>query len=55
MKVSTFFAFIGGVLAGAAIAVLLAPETGEESRKKVKEAILKGIDNINSKLSEDGK
>ena len=55
MKPSTFFAFLGGVLAGATIAMLFTPETGSETRKKIKETILKEVENINSKLSENGK
>ena len=54
MKPSTFFAFIGGVLAGAAIAILLTPETGSEARKKIKDTILKKMDCINPKLSKNG-
>jgi len=55
MKPSTFFAFLGGVLAGATIAMLFTPETGSETRKKIKETILKEVENINSKLSDNGK
>ena len=54
MKPSTFFAFLGGVLAGAAIVMLFTPETGSETRKKIKDTILKEMDNINSKLSNNG-
>ncbi len=39
MKTDTFFAFIGGAIVGAAAALLLAPESGEETRKKIKESI----------------
>jgi gas vesicle protein len=42
-------AFIGGAVVGAAIGMLYAPETGEETRKKIKDALEKrGI-----KLSKD--
>ena len=36
MKPSTLLAFIGGALAGAAIALLYAPDKGENIRKKIK-------------------
>lgn len=39
MKSDTFFAFIGGAIVGAAAALLLAPESGEETRKKLKETV----------------
>lgn len=39
MKSDTFFAFIGGAIVGAAAALLLAPESGEETRKKIKESV----------------
>lgn len=39
MKTDTFFAFIGGAIAGAAVALLLAPESGEETRKKIKDSV----------------
>jgi hypothetical protein len=35
--------------------MLFTPETGSETRKKIKETILKEVENINSKLSENGK
>lgn len=34
-------AFIGGALAGAAAGLLLAPEKGEDQRKKIKDALEK--------------
>ncbi|MBQ0006785.1 MAG: YtxH domain-containing protein [Alistipes sp.] len=39
MKTDTFFAFIGGAIVGAAAALLLAPESGEQTRKKIRESI----------------
>ena len=36
MKPSTLLAFIGGALAGAAVALLFAPDKGENIRKKIK-------------------
>ncbi len=37
MKQSTLLAFIGGALAGAAAALLLAPDSGANTRRKIKE------------------
>lgn len=34
-------AFVGGAIAGAACGLLLAPEKGEDSRRKIKEALEK--------------
>jgi len=39
MKTDTLFAFIGGALVGAAAALLFAPESGEETRKKIKDSV----------------
>lgn len=38
---ATAVAFIGGALVGAAAGILLAPEKGEDQRKKIKEALEK--------------
>lgn len=40
----TFFAFLGGAVAGAAVALLLAPEKGEVTRGKIKDMVDKGVD-----------
>jgi len=39
MKTDTLFAFIGGAVVGAAAALLFAPESGEETRKKLRESV----------------
>ena len=36
-SVKSLFAFIGGVAAGAAIALLFAPQSGEETRKQIED------------------
>ncbi len=36
-------AFLGGAVAGAAIALLLAPDSGDETRRKIKVFIDKGV------------
>ena len=37
MKYKGLFAFIGGALAGAAAAILLAPDSGDNTRRKIRE------------------
>lgn len=39
MKQSSFFAFLGGAVAGAAVALLLAPKSGSETRGMIKEFV----------------
>ena len=43
---SSMLAFLGGVAVGAAIALLLAPEKGEVTRKKIGDAVKDGHDKI---------
>lgn len=53
MKVSHLFTFIGGALLGAIIALLVAPESGEETRKKIKNKLEeKGIHLSKEQLDE---
>ncbi|MEO8085230.1 MAG: YtxH domain-containing protein [Bacteroidota bacterium] len=43
---NVLFALFGGLAIGAAIGILLAPEKGAETRKKVSEAVRKAADRI---------
>ena len=39
MKLSHIFAFVGGALAGVAVGMLLAPESGAETRQKIADVL----------------
>ncbi len=53
MKPSTIFTFLGGAALGALVAMLLAPESGRKTRKKIKRKLKKrGIDLSTDELSE---
>lgn len=47
---SVFAAFIGGAIVGGAIALLLAPESGKETRKKVADFLGKNGFDIDNDL-----
>ena len=60
---NSLLAFIAGAMAGAAVALLIAPESGEKTRKRIKdkavgvadaakEKILDGLDDIEAVLEE---
>ena len=51
MKTSNLMAFLGGVTVGAVVALLLAPEKGCETRKKIKETLENEIDKLKEKLN----
>ena len=53
MKASTFFTFLGGTALGAMIALLVAPDKGLDTRKKLRRKLKKhGIDLSKEELSE---
>ena len=51
MKSRTVIALLAGAAVGAALGILLAPDKGEESRKKVKQTAEDCIDKVKEKLS----
>ena len=51
MKSDNLFSFLGGVLVGAAVAILFAPESGEETRKKIKGTFDKEYQNLKEKIN----
>ena len=53
MKASTFFTFLGGAALGAMIALLVAPEKGSDTRKKLRHKLKEhGIDLSKEELNE---
>lgn len=51
MKTDNLFTFLGGVLVGAAVAILFAPESGEETRRKIKDTFDKEYQGLKDKLN----
>ena len=51
MKCDNFFAFLGGLIVGAGAAILFAPESGAETRKKIKNTFEKEYQNIKEKIN----
>ena len=54
MNNNSFFGLLTGLAAGAVLGILLAPEKGEETRRKVREAALDGYDELKDSLSDLG-
>jgi gas vesicle protein len=50
MKGDTLFAFLGGAILGAAVAILFAPDSGDETRKKIKDTFDKEYQTLKSKI-----
>ncbi len=46
MKTSNVMAFIGGAIAGAAVALLLAPDKGEVTRRRIKEFVEDEVEKV---------
>lgn len=51
MKGSNILAFLGGVLVGGIAALLLAPNSGEETRSQIKDMADEGIDTVRRKYN----
>ena len=51
MKCKGLLAFIGGALAGAAAAILLAPDSGENTRRKLREKAQQEYDHLKEKMA----
>ena len=51
MKCDNFFAFLGGLIVGAGAAILFAPESGAETRKKIKNTFEKEYQSIKEKIN----
>lgn len=51
MKTDSLFTFLGGVLVGAAVAILFAPDSGDETRKKIKETFDKEYQSLKDKFN----
>ncbi len=52
MERSSIFAFLGGALVGAAIAVLVTPQKGEDTRKQIKDFLDKEYEKGKEKVKE---
>lgn len=50
MKGEHLFTFLGGALVGAAVAILFAPDSGDETRRKIKESFDKEYQNLKTKI-----
>mgnify|MGYP003303396722 FL=1 len=51
MKCKGLLAFIGGALAGAAAAILLAPDSGENTRRKLREKAQQEYDHLKERMA----
>ena len=51
MKPDSLFTFLGGVLVGAAVAILFAPESGDETRRKIRDSFDKEYQSLKEKIN----
>ena len=51
MKADSLFTFLGGVLVGAAVAILFAPESGDETRRKIRDSFDKEYQSLKEKIN----
>lgn len=51
MKCKGLLAFIGGALAGATAAILLAPDSGENTRRKLRDKAQQEYDHLKEKMA----
>lgn len=51
MKTDNLFSFLGGALIGAAFAILFAPESGDETRRKIKDTFDKEYQGLKDKIN----
>lgn len=53
MKANSFFALLTGVVTGAVLGLLFAPESGEKSREKIKKAADDCLSKVKAKWEEE--
>lgn len=51
MKTDNLFTFLGGVLVGAAVAILFAPDSGDETRRKIKDTFDREYQGLKDKIN----
>ncbi|HIZ85273.1 MAG TPA: YtxH domain-containing protein [Candidatus Coprenecus stercoravium] len=51
MKADNLFTFIGGMLVGAAVAILFAPDSGDETRRKIKDTFDKEYQGLKDRIN----
>ena len=51
MKADSLFTFLGGALVGAAVSILFAPESGDETRRKIRDSFDKEYQSLKEKIN----
>lgn len=51
MKTENLFTFLGGILVGAAVAILFAPDSGDETRRKIKDTFDREYQGLKDKIN----